>query len=177
MKRLEKTPPLISGGSIATPSLVAEIMNAKYVNGMPLARQEREFARYGLNLSTKTMANWISLCADRYLKLLYEKVPFIVDGKQVYLPFMAVYLQERSDEEKIDKKELLPASQVVLLYFIYHGSGKQIMSRAVTDLKWTSTSVSRAVRQLEELGLLRMEKDGVQKILYSEQSAKGVLGS
>jgi len=46
-------------------------MNAKYVNGMPLARQEREFARYGLNLSTKTMANWIIQCAGRYLQPLY----------------------------------------------------------------------------------------------------------
>lgn len=103
--------------------------------------------------------------------LLREKIPFIVDGRQVYLPFMAVYLQERGDAETIDKKELLPASQVVLLHFIYHGSGKQIMSRAITDLGLTSTSVSRAVRQLEELGLLRTEKDGVQKILYSELSA------
>lgn len=71
MTRPEKEPPLLKG-SIATPSLVAGIMNAKYVNGMPLARQEREFARYGLNLSTKTMANWIILCADRYLQPLYE---------------------------------------------------------------------------------------------------------
>ena len=45
---------------------------SKYVNGMPLARQEREFARYDLNLSTKTMANWIILCADRYLQPLYK---------------------------------------------------------------------------------------------------------
>lgn len=74
MRRPEKIPPLVSGGSIATPSLVAGIMNAKYVNGMPLARQEREFARYGLNLSTKTMANWIIGCADRYLKLLYDRM-------------------------------------------------------------------------------------------------------
>lgn len=74
MRRPEKIPPLVSGGSIATPSLVAGIMNAKYVNGMPLARQEREFARYGLNLSTKTMANWIIGCADRYLKLLYGRM-------------------------------------------------------------------------------------------------------
>lgn len=74
MKRPEKTPPLVGGGSIATPSLVAGIMNAKYVNGMPLARQEREFARYNLNLSTKTMANWIIGCADRYLKLLYDRM-------------------------------------------------------------------------------------------------------
>ena len=73
MKRPEKTPALIKG-SIATSSLVAGIMNAKYVNGMPLARQEREFARYNLNLSTKTMANWIISCADRYLKLLYGRM-------------------------------------------------------------------------------------------------------
>lgn len=73
MKRPEKTPALIKG-SIATPSLVAGIMNAKYVNGMPLARQEREFARYNLNLSTKTMANWIISCADRYLKMLYGRM-------------------------------------------------------------------------------------------------------
>lgn len=74
MKRPEKIPPLVSGGSIATSSLVAGIMNAKYVNGMPLARQEREFARYNLNLSTKTMANWIIGCADRYLKPLYDRM-------------------------------------------------------------------------------------------------------
>ena len=73
MKRLEKVPALIKG-SIATPSLVAGIMNAKYVNGMPLARQEREFARYNLKLSTKTMANWMISCADRYLRLLYDRM-------------------------------------------------------------------------------------------------------
>ena len=71
MKRPEKEPSLLKG-SMATPSLVAGIMNAKYVNGMPLARQEREFARYDLNLSTKTMANWIIQCTAQYLQPLYE---------------------------------------------------------------------------------------------------------
>lgn len=73
MKRPENVPALIKG-SIATPSLVAGIMNAKYVNGMPLARQEREFARYNLNLSTKTMANWIINCSDRHLSPVYERM-------------------------------------------------------------------------------------------------------
>lgn len=71
MKRPQKDPSLLKG-SVATPSLVAGIMNAKYVNGMPLARQEREFARYNLNLSTKTMANWVILCAERYLQPIYD---------------------------------------------------------------------------------------------------------
>ena len=32
--------------------------------------------------------------------LIREKIPFIVDGKQIYLPFMAVYLQEQCSAEK-----------------------------------------------------------------------------
>ena len=78
MKRAIKPVPFLKG-SIATPSLVAGIMNAKYVNGMPLARQEREFARYDLNLSTKTMANWIILTSQRYLQPLYDRM------KEVFL--------------------------------------------------------------------------------------------
>lgn len=38
---------------------------------MPLARQEQEFACYGLNFSTKTMANWIIQYAEWYLQPLY----------------------------------------------------------------------------------------------------------
>ena len=33
--------------------------------------------------------------------LIREKIPFIVEGKQIYLPFMALYLQERCDAERI----------------------------------------------------------------------------
>ena len=39
--------------------------------------------------------------------LLREKIAFIVDGKQIYLPFMAAYLQERCDAEKSDREEKL----------------------------------------------------------------------
>lgn len=71
MVRAAKDTPLLQG-SIATSSLVAGVMNAKYVNGMPLDRQRREFARYDLNLSTRTMANWMILCAERFLQPIYD---------------------------------------------------------------------------------------------------------
>ncbi len=73
MERAEKPLPFLKG-SIAAPSLAAGIMNAKYVNGMPLARQEREFKRHDLNLSTKTMADRIILCAQRFLEPLCERM-------------------------------------------------------------------------------------------------------
>lgn len=58
--------------SIATPSLIASVMNAKYVNAMPLYRIEQEFGRQDLKISRQNMANWMILCADRYLVRVYD---------------------------------------------------------------------------------------------------------
>ena len=50
--------------------------------------------------------------------LIREKIPFIVEGKQIYLPFMAVYFQERCNAEKSTRKEMLPSAQMLLQHFI-----------------------------------------------------------
>ncbi|MBO5513117.1 MAG: IS66 family transposase [Mogibacterium sp.] len=60
--------------SIATPSLAAFIMNAKYVNAVPLYRQEQEFARNDVNISRQVMANWMITTAERYLSLVYDRL-------------------------------------------------------------------------------------------------------
>ena len=60
--------------SIATPSLVAAIMNAKYTNAVPLYRLSQEFGRGGVNLSVPTMANWVIRCAERYLQPVFDKL-------------------------------------------------------------------------------------------------------
>ena len=59
-------------GSLVSPSLEAAIMNAKYVNAVPLYRQEQEFERYGLHIPRQNMANRTIQCADRYLAVLYD---------------------------------------------------------------------------------------------------------
>ena len=61
-------------GSIATPSLVAGVINSKYTNAIPLYRQEQEFARNDVNISRQTMANWVITTAERYLSLVYDKM-------------------------------------------------------------------------------------------------------
>ena len=54
--------------SIATPSLVASIIFGKYVNGVPLYRQEQTYADNNVNISRTTMANWLIASSDRYLR-------------------------------------------------------------------------------------------------------------
>ncbi len=45
--------------SLATPSLLAQITTAKFVDGIPLYRQEPQFARIGVPLGRATMAGWM----------------------------------------------------------------------------------------------------------------------
>ena len=58
-------------GSMASPSTVAYIMSQKYVNALPLYRQEQEFERLGIDISRQTMANWVIRCAMDWLFILY----------------------------------------------------------------------------------------------------------
>jgi transposase len=65
--------PVISG-SLASPSILAHIMSQKYVEGLPLYRQEKQFHRMGLALSRQTMANWMIYGADRWFTPLYNRM-------------------------------------------------------------------------------------------------------
>lgn len=61
-------------GSLVSASLGAAIMNAKYVNGSPLHRMEKEFERYGLSIDRKNMANWMIRLSEEYLGVLYDQL-------------------------------------------------------------------------------------------------------
>lgn len=61
-------------GSVATPSLLAGIMTAKYTNGMPFYRLERAFADHDAFIRRPTMARWMIRAADVYFSLIYERL-------------------------------------------------------------------------------------------------------
>ncbi len=60
--------------SIVTPSLLASILNVKYVNSASLNRIEQEFRRNGVSISRQTMANWIINSSGRYFAPLVERM-------------------------------------------------------------------------------------------------------
>jgi transposase len=61
-------------GSLASPSSMAYIMSQKYVEGLPLYRQEKQLERLGLTLSRQTMANWMIYGADQWLCHMYDRM-------------------------------------------------------------------------------------------------------
>ncbi len=53
------TPTSLMNHSLASPSSVANVMYQKYVNSIPLYRQEKIWEQMGIALSRATMANWV----------------------------------------------------------------------------------------------------------------------
>ena len=60
--------------SIATPSLLAAVMNAKYANAVPLERQNKAFKQNGVDIPTNTLARWIISGAENYLSLMTDRL-------------------------------------------------------------------------------------------------------
>lgn len=60
--------------SLASPTAVAYIMSQKFVEGLPLYRQEQSFARLGVRLSRQTLANWMLKGATDWLEVVYDRL-------------------------------------------------------------------------------------------------------
>lgn len=64
-------------GSIATPSLLSYVAVSKFSDALPFYRQERLFARIGIEISRQTMSNWMikaSSGMESFMSLLEEWV-------------------------------------------------------------------------------------------------------
>lgn len=104
--------------------------------------------------------------------LIRDHIPFIVDKKQIYLPFLAVYLQERCDDYTVPTGNILPSAQMLLLHYIYKGCGTLQLSEATKALGLSAMSVSRASRQLNEMNILKLRLKGVSNYLISEKKPR-----
>jgi len=68
------TPKSVLNHSLASPSSVARVIYQKYVNGIPLYRQEKDWEQAGIGLSRATMANWIIRSSEDHLKPVIDRL-------------------------------------------------------------------------------------------------------
>lgn len=82
IQRAPTDEPVIKG-SFASPEAIAHIMTQKFVMGVPLYRQEQEWARQGIPLSRQTMSNWLLRAAEDWLEPIYERLKDILCRSEV----------------------------------------------------------------------------------------------
>jgi transposase len=75
--RIAPMPPAIIDKGIASAGLLAYIVTGKFCDSLPLYRQEKQFARIGVELSRRTMADWMIAASEAcapLMKLLEARV-------------------------------------------------------------------------------------------------------
>ena len=67
-----ETPSALIKGSPASSTTVAYVMYQKYINSMPLYRQEKDWKQMGVSIQRATLANWCITCGQKYMKPVYD---------------------------------------------------------------------------------------------------------
>ena len=81
--RVAPMPPQIIPQSIVSPGLLAHVLTAKFVDHLPLYRQEKLFARLGVEIGRATMSNWAIKAAEACMPLLNLIRDEILAGKLI----------------------------------------------------------------------------------------------
>lgn len=121
----------------------------------------------------------VLLSMSRYRRdaFVEARIPFVVPDKQLYLPFMGTYMQERLDSEEVKLEKFQPAAQVLFFYYLYQGQKDMYMTNAVKDLGYSAMTISRAAKQLVQTGFFTESKNGVQKVLTGTVQGRELFNS
>ena len=100
----------------------------------------------------------IVLCLDdirKYTKekLLSEGIPFIITGKQLYMPFLGIALSKNDAREIAYTEKISFSTQRLLLTAIYQGWTQTTLTEAAGILGVSKMSVTRNFDELQALGL------------------------
>ena len=96
--------------------------------------------------------------------LIENRIPFIVEKMQVYLPFMAISLVEKFANKK-EIESFSPVTQLVFLYLFYHNK-KFLIAELAEILQYSMMSICRAYKELVDCGLFEYAIEGRNKYIY-----------
>lgn len=96
----------------------------------------------------------------QYTKLIEEGISFIVNEKQLYLPFLGLMLTDNNDRLIKKCNKLSRLTNRFLILSIYHHWKKINITQASKELEVTKMSMTRCFDELEALELSLIEKKG-----------------
>ncbi|MCL2548358.1 MAG: hypothetical protein FWE76_04240 [Symbiobacteriaceae bacterium] len=93
-------------------------------------------------------------------KLLSEGIPFIIPGKQLYMPFLGIALSNKASRHLPQRSSISPMSQKLLLTAIYQGWADISLTNAADSLAVSKMTITRCYDELEAMGLSLIRYEG-----------------
>ena len=105
-------------------------------------------------------------------KLIEEGIPFVIVGKQIYLPFMGYLLSNSNDRELQPVHLISYLTQKLLLLAIYERWNKVKVTEAAEKLGVSKMSVSRCFDELEYLNIDVLGMKGKSRVISAPNNTK-----
>ncbi len=96
----------------------------------------------------------------RRKSLIENRLPFLIDDGQMYLPFLGMDLKVTAEESKIEVHSFTIPAQVAYLYFLYHKDEVLNTMQFAKKMGFNMMSASRALSELYRLNLITYETGG-----------------
>ena len=108
-------------------------------------------------------------------RLVAAKVPFVVPGKQLYLPPLGIDFRELYPKRKVHQETLSPAVQVLFIRALYEG--RRELSRPsefAAELGYSKMTIGRAFDELEATGAAMDRSRGKERRLVFAAAGKAL---
>jgi DNA-binding MarR family transcriptional regulator len=116
-----------------------------------------------------------TLQARQRSALISARIPFVVNGNQLYLPFIGAALQERYTKRSERSETLSPTAQLALFSYLYQGEREMYANGLAERLGVSAMQVTRAIRQLVALKLVTTRKAGVRIVIAGTEGGSALL--
>lgn len=106
-------------------------------------------------------------------RMIEHKLPFVIPGNQMYLPFLGIELREYFKKIRNTDRRWSPSTQtVVLLVLLHDGELRFTPKELAYSLGYTAMTMTRALDELEEAGLGKIAMEGRERVLRFDQNKK-----
>jgi len=106
-------------------------------------------------------------------RLIEHKVPFVVPGNQMYLPFLGIDLREHFKKIRNSDPQCSPSTQTVVLYALLHDTGNGFTPKMLAGpLGYTPMTMTRAFDELQAAGLGEITMEGRERVLRFDRNKK-----
>lgn len=106
-------------------------------------------------------------------RLIEHKMPFVIPGNQMYLPFLGIDLREHFKKVRNTDPRWSPSTQAVVLYALFHDDEPRFTPKKLAIcLGYTPMTMTRALDELEGAGLGQIAMEGRERVLSFNRDKK-----
>ena len=137
------------------------IVRFKTLNRFNINTLKKQLIKYREYMGINVGYGFSRVTTYQRKSLVEHGIPFVAENGQIYLPFIGAYFEKCSNTESYVTEQFTPAAQMLFLLFLYRNNS-YTKSEAATALKISAMSITRASKQLLEVGLINEEKIGTE---------------